>query len=310
MKRSLRLKTVRLEGITRCGKSHFTLYYIGEKETLNHLKAFYFDKIFSEKAAPVPLLALVKKIERLSSINTPIIVEINRLLDFYIPDGWFHTFPWVKQIVRADDHNFFGERKAKIEDNYGRKTRQYGYSYQISKDKDAVIKFYYELYVPYVSNRYQENTYIRSFNEIYSGVKSGFLLQIFDQDKWVSGLACGRNKKTVKTLAFGLIQDYQYYLKRGALSACYYYIFKWAQENAIETIDLLRSRPHLYDGVYEYKRRWGAIPEIDVWPHTSLWIYVPNMHRIPQILQKQLVWHGQKFVSLEEIINGKSEQVY
>jgi len=308
MKRSLRLKTVRLEGTTRCEKSHFTLYYIGERETLGQLKAFYFDKIFSEKVYPVPLLTLGKKIEHLSSINTVIIVEINRLLDSYIPKGWFHTFPWIKQIVRAVDNNFFGERKAKIEDTYGRKIRQYEYSYKITKDKDAVKKFYYELYVPYVSNRYQENTHVRSFFEIYSGVKSGFLLQIFDQDKWVSGLACGRNKKTVKSLAGGLNQDYQYYLKRGARSACYYFLFKWAQENAIETIDLLRSRPNLCDGVYEYKRMWRAIPEKDVWPHTSLWIYVPNRLRIPKILQKQLIWHGQKFVTLGGIINDNSEQ--
>jgi hypothetical protein len=132
-------------------------------------------------------------------------------------------------------------------------------------------------------------------------VKSGFLLKVFDGKQWISGAVCGVQGNSVTTLAFGLIPDYEYHLRRGALTAVYYFIFKWAEKNAVRTVDLLRSRPYTEDGVYEHKRRWGGRPEKDAWPHTAIWIFAPKRSNLSQGVGHHLVWDGKEFVELEKM---------
>ena len=53
------------------------------------------------------------------------------------------------------------------------------------------------------------------------------------------------------------------------------------------------------DGVYEHKRRWGARPEIDSWPHTALWIFIPEETKLPPSLKKQLIWNRGGFTEIQ-----------
>ena len=300
--RSLNLNLIKLEGRTTNGEDEFLLFYLGELETLTYLKRLLFSNVTDDVQDVFPFWELRKKLKRVSLSNKVIVVEINRILNVLVPKGGFQTFPWIKQKAPVNS-NMFKRRKGKIEDVYGRKIRQNQYSFRISRDEDAVVRFHHSFYVPYVSSKYRDLTSLRSMGEIQAAARSGFLLQVFDQDQWVSGLVCEIKGETVRAVAGGLIDDHQYHLKRGAASACEYFLFKWAQDNSIKTIDFLRSRPNLQDGVYEFKRKWGAYPEKDIWPHTSLWIFVPNGLDIPAIMKKQLVWHKKRFVELGRMTN-------
>jgi len=132
-------------------------------------------------------------------------------------------------------------------------------------------------------------------------VQSGFLLQVFDGRKWVSGAICQVRGKSVTVLAFGVHGQYFHLLKRGVLSSVYYFVFHWAEKTGVETVDLLRSRANAADGVYEHKRRWGALAERDPWPHTAIWIFVPDSAMIPPLLGNQLIWRGDRFVELKSV---------
>jgi hypothetical protein len=107
-------------------------------------------------------------------------------------------------------------------------------------------------------------------------------------------------KKEICTFAFGHLPGDQYDLHWGALSATYYFIFQWADEHSLEKVDLLRSRPNTGDGVFEHKRRWGARPMIDSWPHTALWIFVPKAETCPA-LKTQLIWDRNEFVEIKRL---------
>jgi hypothetical protein len=117
-----------------------------------------------------------------------------------------------------------------------------------------------------------------------------------------AGIMCARTKKSVTDFAFGLAPDYAFHLKRGAMSATYYFLFQWAQENGLERVDLLRSRAHVFDGVYEHKRRWGAGAYDDGWPQTSLWAYPSADTQL--ILRKLLVKEGSRFVAFGELLKA------
>jgi hypothetical protein len=299
--RSFRLKMFRLKGKAAGTCCDFTLYYIGERETIGYFRRSYFSQVVSEDMGIIPLGALRSELRRLRTSGNAVIVEVNRLLDFYVPQGGFQSFSWIKQKAVVEG-SLVQSRRRKIEDVYGRKVRNRKYIYKLTKEDRAVERFYHELHLPYISRKYQETTHVRSLQELRSAARQGFLMEVFEEDRLVSGVVCHCSRDTVRVLASGIAPDYEYNLRGGAHSACEYFILQWSQENAIKTIDYLRSRPNLNDGVFEYKRKWGALPVKDLWPHTSLWIFAPKGAEIPQIVGKQLVWRQNGFVTLEECL--------
>jgi len=291
--RSFRLNQVEVE--EPLSGTH--LFYIGEGESLGYIREMYFEHCVGKKTGTLSLWRLGRRIKQLASSNVLIFVEINRMFKPLVPTGGLLTFPWIRQGVFIDNNDYI-KRRHKIESTFGRKVRKLGYHYQITRDKKLVHKFFEELYLPYVTTRFKNVCHVRTLPELQAAINSGFLLQVFVQDLWVSGVICKLKKNEICTLAFGHLSDDQYHLQLGGLSAAYYFIFKWAEEHSIQKVDLLRSRPHMNDGVYEHKRRWGAKPEIDGWPHTALWIFIPKEAELPPSLKKQLIWNGDKFIEI------------
>jgi hypothetical protein len=276
--------------------------YIGEGESLGYVKKTFFPDAREKERTALPVFFLRQKIKHLISSNTQVFVEINRMLKPLIPPGGLLTFPWIRQKVSLNSHDYM-ERKSKIEASLGRKVRKFDYRCQITNDKKLVQKFYEDLYLPYVTARFKSACHARTLSELQSATRSGFLLQVFAQDLWVSGVICRLGKDGICALAFGHLPDNQYDLRRGALSAAYYFIFKWAEEHSVQKVDLLRSRPNKSDGVYEHKRRWGAKPVIDSWPHTALWLFIPKTEICPQ-LKTQLIWKKDEFVEMQRLSFG------
>jgi hypothetical protein len=283
-------------------RSDFAFHYIGEGESVEYLKRRYLSKVKKEERRILPLWELQGKIRQLRDAGTLLFVETNRLLNFALPAGGHLTYPWIRQRAYLNGQTY-RERQKKIEETYGRKVRQHHYRYKTTRDEDAVLRFYNELYVPYTKGKHGDIAHLRRIEDLRAAARSGFLLQVFDGDTWVSGAICRRKRKEISAFAFGLIPEYDHHLQRGALSAVYYFLFQWAQKNAIKTVDLLRSRPHACDGVYEHKRRWGARAEKDLWPHTAIWIYAPRESGIPPILKRHLIRRGKEFIGLSALSN-------
>ncbi len=198
--------------------------------------------------------------------------------------------------VRIRDR--YRKRRRYIERVYGRKVRKYRYHFRITRDRGAFASFYDKLYVPYITSRYVGRAWLRSAMELRSAVKSGFLLQVYKDDRWVSGGVCRLKDAEIVTYAFGLAPDYSYHLHRGALSAFYYFVVKWAKDHGITTIDLRRCRPDTNDGVYRHKHRWGAEPVMDIWNPAVIWIFAGKGSRMPAAMLNHLVWDGQRFADL------------
>lgn len=293
--RSFRLIQVDVEDLL----SGTCLIYIGEGESLGYIRETYFEHGIETKTNTLPLWGLNKRVKQLASSNVLIFVEINRILKSLIPPRGLLTFPWVRQRVSLNSNDYM-ERRRKIDSTFGRKVRKFHYRFQITRDKELVKRFYEKLYLPYVTTRFENTYHARTLSELQAAIYSGFLLQVFAQDLWVSGAICKLKKDEICTLAFGHLPNDQYDLRWGGLSTAYYFIFKWAEENSMLTVNLLRSRPNTSDGVYEHKRRWGAKPEIDSWPHTALWIFIPEEIKLPSSLKKQLVWDRNGFAEIEE----------
>lgn len=98
-------------------------------------------------------------------------------------------------------------------------------------------------------------------------------------------------------------------LRRGALAACTHFLLKWAGVEQIASVDLLRSRTHKADSVLEHKRRFGAFPRLDPWPHTALWVVPPAGQVLPAAAAGLLVWHHGTALAFADAMAGMDRSV-
>jgi len=265
------------------------IVYLGEGESVLYVRSVFQREGGDCEMRRIPLLQAGKVIREMVRKGTILCVEVNRLLGPCMPGKLLPSFPWVRQrtVLSSPEYD---KRKKTIDAVYGRKVRKYGYRFRTVTDSGSLRRFYTELYLPHIRARFGEDQFARGLAELEKAVKSGFLLQVFHGDVWVSGAVCRVRKKEISVLTFGHLPEEILPLARGALSSAYYFIFSYAESVGLESVDLGRSRPHSAEGVYWHKQRWGATAEKDPWPHTALWFFLPSGCVIPETLEKQLVW--------------------
>jgi hypothetical protein len=217
-----------------------------------------------------------------------IYMEINRLLRPLLPPGAFFTLPW---LYYAADPSERGKRKM-IEATYGRQLRQQGFTFRWVRGDEAARSFYRDFYHPYAQWRFGVQMHARGRGEIVAAARHGMVLHVLDKDRVVAAGVCRLRGDTMTFLAMGLAGDYVNLLRRGAMAALYYEVFRWAREHGMRRVNLLRSRPHLRDGVVVHKRRFGAQPKLDSWPHALLAVYPPVGHPLPEASKDLLVESG------------------
>jgi hypothetical protein len=228
-----------------------------------------------------------------------LLVEINRIMTpLFFRGGWI-TFPWVRQKVALGAD--YLRRSKKIRKDSGRIVRKYGHRFEVCRDGLSLKKFYHEMYVPYIRARYTRNAHLRSLGEIRAAARTGFLLKVFQGGRWISAAVCGLKCSELSWVALGMLPDYDENRRHGALSATYYFLLGWALRHGIETVDLLRSRPHGDDGVFRHKKAWGADTFLDSWPHSRISIILPDGCHLPACMKRLLVLKNSAFKELGDL---------
>lgn len=245
--------------------------YLGEGESLGWLEELHGcqARLHGQRALGAAVADARRRVG-----NRTLYLELNRLLGGLAPGGGFRTVPWVRQII--DLASISRRRLQSIEGVYGRKVRHHGLVGAHGTDRQTAEEFYDELYLPYIRSRHGESAHPRSRREVLAAIRHGFVLKVLHDGAWIAGGACRVTANTVSVVAYGARGAPETALELGAVSAVNYFLLERARERGLRWVDLLRSRPHDHDGVFEHKRRWGAEPVIDAWPHTALWVYPPS----------------------------------
>ena len=77
-------------------------------------------------------------------------------------------------------------------------------------------------------------------------------------DKIVSASFFNTTKNKIFSRYNGVINGDYEYIKKGAESALYYFLIDWAMRQGIKIFDFGDCRPFSTDGVFQYKKKWGA----------------------------------------------------
>ncbi|HSW49125.1 MAG TPA: GNAT family N-acetyltransferase [Bryobacteraceae bacterium] len=269
--------------------------YIGEGLSLSHFRELY--RSPSCGRTWIPVWRLRDSILKACAASDVVLVELNSALVFLLPDGGWAADSWVRQETDLNGE-FYQRRTRGIERGWGQKVRRQGFQYRLSRDKDDLIKFYQQHYTPHLLRRHGPGASIRRLPELRAAVRSGFLLQVWRGEEWVSGLVASREGSRLRLLASGAISSLL--VRQGALAAAYYFVFRWAREAGVETIDFCGSRPHLLDGVFQHKSLWAAQPRHDPWHHTEIVFYLSRERTLPETVTQQLVREGGRYVTIQE----------
>lgn len=295
---SRRFSSARITGASAAGNGQAEALYLGEGESLGYLAGLCGRGV--PETRPTTLREVLSRSRQRRPRET-VVVELSRLLTPLVPAGGYRTLPWIRQKIDLRPEAASSGGRA-IEGTYGRRVRRHGYTRHIIDSPQAADAFYRDQYLPYTERRHGPGAHPRSLHEIRRAVDRGFLLQVLDGDRWISGVACRLQGREVTALAYGLSEPHDELLRRGALSATTYFLLQWAKENGMRSVDLLRSRPHAEDGVYEHKRRFGAEPVHDSWPHTAIWVFPPAADPPCPPLSRLLVQAGHSFRPLESLV--------
>ena len=154
--------------------------------------------------------------------------------------------PWDSIYARMDR-----DKRRRI-----RKIEKLGYTYEITRDFEKFRLFYYEMYLPHISKRYGKSAQIVSFAEFEKLFRSGGLLLVKLNGKYVSGAIHVIRGKTIY-IPILAVREVDEYLAKGASHAPLYFLILWAKQHGFEKIDYGSCNPFLKDGLFLYKKAWG-----------------------------------------------------
>ena len=247
----------RIEGTVKNSDSKLATMFIGDRTA-----AYYFaflvysgkpevtkvgtvarSKIFSySPTTPVDIIFMQTERmfkEKLKKTGFTVIPRVNFMLDLF-PD--FDEI--IKKMSRRRRRNI-----AKI--------REHGYSYELSKTREALDFFYFRMYVPYAQTRHREAASIETLFKLKKLFKKGGILFVKRGGEYIAGILCYITGKVVHAHCLGIYKGDKQYLKENAGQALLYFLVLWAKSQGFSELDYGPNRAFLSEGNFIYKKEWG-----------------------------------------------------
>jgi hypothetical protein len=215
---------------------------------------------------------------------------------FFIPQWVRQTNPIFLGISDLVKTNKLRKSETLLSDI--KKIQNSSYEYKFIKNDHSLLNlFYYNMYMPYVNNRYRDEKFLTSYGEILSHFKKGGLILVKDGDKYVSGTIVKIENNKLSTCKSGVLNGDMDLVKKGALTALFYFYCKLAQDNGLTKIDYGLSRPFLNDGVLRYKAKWNTKIDLD---QKNNKVFVLKINKLTEFTRHFLIYNP--FISIEKNI--------
>jgi hypothetical protein len=155
-----------------------------------------------------------------------------------------------------------------------RLVRKYGYEYELSRNRDDLEMFYHTMYVPTTIERHGRLASLMSIEGLYQRFRHGVLILAKRDGQFVSGGLCPVQHKTVYLSVTGVLNADRQLSREGAVAGIYYFLIRWAHEAGYHAVNLGACWPFLGDGIFQFKRKWGASVLIPPREHKLIWMRV------------------------------------
>ncbi len=169
--------------------------------------------------------------------------------------GFFRIPVWVRGEIRlplARDITRKKDYKEQV-----RKIRKAGFTCELATTGEQFEDFYDHMYVPQISNSHGDSAVLNDRKSIVERRDQLELLLIRSGSETVAGELISYRSDVPELHAVGVRNGDRELIRKGALSACYFYGLQHLQNKGFSTVDVGGSRGLINDGVLQYKRKWG-----------------------------------------------------
>jgi hypothetical protein len=144
-----------------------------------------------------------------------------------------------------------------------RKVKKNQFSFKITSDNKKLNMFYYYMYLPTLKKIIGETEVFTPNYLLFKYLSEiGYELMLVTHDeKDVCGVYFYHHNNVLFLKYAGVFQGDISLIKKGALSAAYYFSIILAKDRKVRRIDFGGTRPFFKDGLFIYKKKWGMIIE-------------------------------------------------
>jgi len=215
---------------------------------------------------------------RLMRESDLVLCDINRLVRCKPKDAKhiFNVPPWILVELEIDKPldaimaGMTGKRRTEL-----RKLEKEGFTYEFSQNPSDMELFYFDMYVPYILNRFKERAIIGTIESKRSMFMDGGLIMVKYQGQSVAGLLGYVARDTFNPGCIGVHRDHFDLVEKGAILALNWFAIQWARDEGLRYVNIGMTRARVFDGVFEHKSRWGARVRRDILDHTK-WMFLMN----------------------------------
>jgi Acetyltransferase (GNAT) domain len=164
----------------------------------------------------------------------------------------------------------FRTRTKGIFNKYSQRTP---FSIRLSNDLGDFDFFFHRMLVPHLHRQFKGFAEIDDYRKLLPYFQKGFLFVAREEDQDVAATLCYVKGDTMTYHRAGVLDGEERHIKSGAQSALYVHMITHARSMGLAKLDLGLSDAFFDDGVYNYKRSWGAGVSVDEDAESSLYIY-------------------------------------
>jgi hypothetical protein len=139
-----------------------------------------------------------------------------------------------------------------------RRIRRAGFVAEVSHDAADLAFFYERMFVPHTRQQFGTYADIEPLGAMAPFFHRGFLVFASRGGVRLTGSLCHVDDGVFVYRRMGILDGDRAQLASGAQAAIYHFFVTLAEEMGCRAIDLMNSRPFPNDGVFRYKRDWGA----------------------------------------------------
>ncbi len=278
--------------------------YLGFFRSLDYLSKLAFETVPpAEILGHTPLSRLKEAVLQLRKTYDLVFVEMPFPFLLKISgQGGFLTLPWVPQVLDLKKN---GPADAAFRRNEIRgrlaKIKKHGITCRVSSDPARFERFFYDLHLPLMKERHKDMAVIGDINRYWQFFRKGWLLEVLYDGKPVYAHFCYKRGNSCCFSVTGGAVDVDLDVKKALPTIAYFYMINHAREAGFSLLDLGKSRPFLDDGVFCFKKKWGAVLSREKQCYEGVWVSpgyqspaaVRFLSRHPFIFMDGMQnWHG------------------
>lgn len=307
----VKIQIVTLRGPLRRSDAVATLLYVGRGVNLVYLQKNIFKEVEVVARQTATLFAAKSKLAaREATVDATFVdigwpyhglinkggdyLEIPDWVDMYVPlhGTWEDVEKRFRQTTRRNDLRLM---------------RRNNYTFEARTDDDTITGFYDDYYLPFINHRHAGEVIVSSRKLVERRARQGAILRVNREDGPVAASVVYPQDGVLHSLWTGVPAHFVENPPEASISALNYFCLKYAYDNGYKVVDLMGTRAFPTDGIFQFKRRWGAIADDSFSPSSILFKPAANSLKAAQFCESYPVL-ARRNGTLEQVLCNTSPE--